>query len=56
MEPFSWGGNEPFADGIFSTPDGKARLVPVKQLRTADVLAVWPFTSTPAVIAISGTR
>ena len=44
MEPFSWGGDAPFADGKFSTPDGKARLVPVTQLRTADVLAAWPFT------------
>ena len=31
MEPFRWGGR-PFADGRFSTPDGKARLVPVQQM------------------------
>jgi assimilatory nitrate reductase catalytic subunit len=31
MQPFRWGGT-PFADGRFSTPDGKARLVPVQQM------------------------
>jgi len=31
MEPFRWGGT-PFAEGRFSTPDGKARLVPVQQM------------------------
>ncbi len=30
MEPFIWGGVSPFADRRFSTPDGKARIVPVK--------------------------
>jgi len=43
MEPFVWGGI-PFSDGSFPTADGKARLVPVKQLRNADVLPSWPFT------------
>jgi assimilatory nitrate reductase catalytic subunit len=27
MSPFLWGGAQPFADGRFPTPDGKARLV-----------------------------
>jgi assimilatory nitrate reductase catalytic subunit len=31
MEPFRWDGT-PFADGRFSTPDGKARLVPTQQM------------------------
>jgi assimilatory nitrate reductase catalytic subunit len=29
MEPFLWGGISPFATGRYSTPGGKARLVPV---------------------------
>ena len=29
MEPFQWGGSSPLASGCYSTPDGKARLVPV---------------------------
>jgi assimilatory nitrate reductase catalytic subunit len=33
MEPVRWGGT-PFADGRFSTPDGKARLVAVEQRRS----------------------
>ena len=40
MEPFRWGG-EAFADGQFSTPDGRARLVPVKQRPLEPVLAKW---------------
>jgi assimilatory nitrate reductase catalytic subunit len=43
MEPFRWGGT-PFADGRFSTPDGKARLVPVVQLSQEQPLAKWPLT------------
>ncbi len=30
MEPFQWGGPSPFADGRYSHPDGKARLVSVQ--------------------------
>ncbi len=30
MQPFQWGGTSPFAQGQFPTPDGKARLVPVR--------------------------
>ncbi|RDV07418.1 nitrate reductase [Sphingorhabdus pulchriflava] len=30
MQPFLWGGTSPLASGRFSTPDGKARLVPVR--------------------------
>ena len=43
MEPFQWGG-VPFADGRFSTPDGRARLVPVRQQALADPLRAWPLT------------
>jgi assimilatory nitrate reductase catalytic subunit len=32
MPPFQWGGGYPFADGRYSHPDGKARLVPVKPI------------------------
>lgn len=30
MKPFVWGGSSPFANHRYSTPDGKARMVPVK--------------------------
>jgi assimilatory nitrate reductase catalytic subunit len=43
LEPFRWGGT-PFADGRFSTPDGKARLVPVAQRELDKPLAKWPLT------------
>ena len=43
MTPFRWGGT-PFADGRFSTPDGRARLVPVAQKAVAAPLARWPMT------------
>ncbi|MCK8455209.1 molybdopterin-dependent oxidoreductase [Sphingomonas faeni] len=43
MPPFRWGGT-PFADGRFSTPDGRARLVPVVQKPVAAPLAQWPMT------------
>ncbi|MBP7064481.1 nitrate reductase [Ferrovibrio sp.] len=38
LAPFQWGGERFFADGRFYTPDGKARLVPVRQ--TAPCAAV----------------
>ena len=31
LTPRPWGGERPFADGRFSTPDGKARLIPIHQ-------------------------
>ncbi|RVT93013.1 nitrate reductase [Sphingomonas crocodyli] len=43
MEPNLWGG-QPFADGGFSTPDGRARLVSVRQAKLADPLKDWPLT------------
>ncbi|USU04391.1 molybdopterin-dependent oxidoreductase [Sphingomonadaceae bacterium OTU29LAMAA1] len=43
MTPFRWGGI-PFADGRYSTPDGRARLVPVVQKPIAKPLADWPMT------------
>ncbi len=43
MAPFRWGGT-PFADGRFSTPDGRARLVPVVQKPIAAPLRHWPLT------------
>ncbi|NIJ17308.1 nitrate reductase [Sphingobium vermicomposti] len=44
MEPFRWGGERPFADGRFSTPDGKARLVLTKQMELQEPLKAWPMT------------
>ncbi len=43
IEPYRWGG-EAFADGRFSTPDGKARLVAVAQRPAEAVLPRWPMT------------
>ncbi|MDX3909672.1 MAG: molybdopterin-dependent oxidoreductase [Sphingobium sp.] len=43
MTPWRWGGT-PFVDGQFSTPDGKARLVPVRQMELPGPLAQWPMT------------
>jgi len=43
MPPFRWGGT-PFADGRFSHPDGRARMVPVAQPALADPLLAWPMT------------
>ncbi|MBB3938382.1 assimilatory nitrate reductase catalytic subunit [Novosphingobium fluoreni] len=44
MEPFRWGGQHPFADGRFSTPDRRARLVPVTQMEVQAPLGAWPLT------------
>jgi assimilatory nitrate reductase catalytic subunit len=41
MAPFQWGG-QPFSDGRFSTPDGKARLIAVAQREVETVLSDWP--------------
>jgi assimilatory nitrate reductase catalytic subunit len=35
MAPFQWGGASPFADRPFPTPDGRARLVPVRHVPRA---------------------
>ncbi|HVR91989.1 MAG TPA: molybdopterin-dependent oxidoreductase [Novosphingobium sp.] len=43
MTPRRWGGT-PFADGRFSTPDGRARLVPVVQRKLDAPLKRWPLT------------
>ncbi len=43
LEPQRWGGT-PFAGGKFSTPDGRARLVPVVQRALDAPLAKWPLT------------
>ncbi|MBA3836136.1 MAG: nitrate reductase [Zymomonas sp.] len=43
MQPFRWG-DVPFADGKFSTPDGRARLVTVAQREVAAPLPRWPMT------------
>jgi len=43
LTPFQWGGR-PFADGRFATPDGKARLVSVRQRGAEVQLADWPMT------------
>ena len=48
MQPFRWGdstsGGGPFADGKFSTPDGRARMVTVAQREVAAPLPRWPMT------------
>jgi len=47
MTPNRWGGegdDGPFADGRFSTPDGKARLVAVTQMPLDAPLSQWPLT------------
>ncbi|KKW93364.1 nitrate reductase [Sphingobium chungbukense] len=44
MEPFRWGGERPFSDGRFPTPDGKARLVLTKQMEIQEPLKQWPMT------------
>jgi assimilatory nitrate reductase catalytic subunit len=41
MEPLRWGGR-PFADGRFSTPDRKARLVAVRQAPLTPTKSDWP--------------
>jgi len=43
MAPHRWGVT-PFADGRYSTPDRRARLVPVAQRPLQDPLANWPMT------------
>jgi len=43
MTPFRWGGAA-FADGLYSTPDRKARLIAVTQSPLADPLGDWPLT------------
>lgn len=43
MAPQRWGGT-PFADGLYSTPDRRARLVPVAQRPLQGPLANWPMT------------
>jgi len=43
LEPFRWGGTA-FADGRYSTPDRKARLILVAQGALADPLKDWPLT------------
>jgi assimilatory nitrate reductase catalytic subunit len=43
LEPFRWGG-PPFADGRFTTPDGKARLIAVEQAPPDKRLPKWPLT------------
>jgi assimilatory nitrate reductase catalytic subunit len=43
MAPFRWGGT-PFADGRYPTPDGRARLIAVRQAPAQPPLAEWPMT------------
>jgi assimilatory nitrate reductase catalytic subunit len=43
LEPFRWGGRA-FSDGFYPTPDGKARLVAVKQIELTAPLAKFPLT------------
>ncbi|HEU4961584.1 MAG TPA: molybdopterin-dependent oxidoreductase [Sphingomonas sp.] len=43
MAPFRWA-DAPFVDGLFPTPDGKARLIPVTQRAVERPLPRWPLT------------
>src|SRR3546814_10990058 len=43
MSPWRWGGT-PFTHGCFPTPDGRARMLPIKQVAPAEPLARWPMT------------
>jgi len=43
MEPFRWG-DDAFADGVYPTPDGRARLVTVTQRAGERPLERWPMT------------
>lgn len=43
MTPTRWGG-VPFANGVFSTPDGRARMIAVNQMALPDPLPRWPMT------------
>jgi assimilatory nitrate reductase catalytic subunit len=43
MAPWRWG-DAAFADGKFTTPNGRARLVPVAQMSLHAPLANWPMT------------
>jgi assimilatory nitrate reductase catalytic subunit len=36
VKPFAWGGHSPFTDGRYPTPDGKARIIPVKYAPRSD--------------------
>lgn len=42
MEPFAWGGASPVASGRYSTPDGKARLVPVHYQPRDEASSAYP--------------
>ncbi|WP_240502230.1 nitrate reductase [Sphingomonas panacis] len=42
MAPFQWGGASPFVGRAFSTPDGKARLVPVVHVPRDDAMRGYP--------------
>ncbi len=43
LSPFQWGGDRFFADGRFYTPDGRARLIPVRQAAPASAVdAAYP--------------
>src|SRR3546814_1304679 len=51
LEPFCWG-DSPFADGHFPTGDGRARLVPVRQIELADPSSIGRSPSPPADTAL----
>ncbi len=42
LEPFQWGSLSPFAAGHFPTPDGKARLIPVRHHPRSDASKAFP--------------
>ncbi len=42
LEPFQWGGASPFADGNYSTPDGRARMIAVRHTGRNDGSRAFP--------------
>ncbi|MET0370598.1 MAG: molybdopterin-dependent oxidoreductase [Sphingobium sp.] len=44
MDPFRWGGERPLSSGKFPTPDGRGRLVLVRQIGIQEPLRDWPLT------------
>ncbi len=44
MEPFQWGGVSPLASARYSTPDGKARMVPVRYQPRNDASSAFPLS------------
>ncbi len=44
LQPFQWGGTSPFASGRYSTPDARARLVPIQHIPREDKARAFPLS------------